>query len=163
MRLLGAALGLLAAVVIAILVVRRLAEACRGSRRISVWELAGNEALDCFRSDDLVGIGMEADAVRRKLHPECVVSYVLLAKADIDCRTVPWVAKDGSGGESRLDRMCEEIGTSVAMGATVDLHPDWKRRGHRSEGRSGWTPVAGAVDHAAGGAQAVPGDFGLRG
>jgi cyclic dehypoxanthinyl futalosine synthase len=35
------------------------------------------QALDCFASDDLIGIGMEADAVRRSLHPENVVSYVI--------------------------------------------------------------------------------------
>src|SRR5438067_9882951 len=35
------------------------------------------EALDLFRSDDLIGIGMEADAVRRKWHPEGVVSYII--------------------------------------------------------------------------------------
>src|SRR5688572_29113533 len=35
------------------------------------------QALDMFRCDDLVGIGMEADAVRRQLHPEGVVTYVI--------------------------------------------------------------------------------------
>ena len=35
------------------------------------------QALDCFASDDLIGIGMEADAVRRRLHPEGVVSYII--------------------------------------------------------------------------------------
>ena len=35
------------------------------------------EALDLFRSDDLIGIGMAADAVRRKLHPHGVVSYIV--------------------------------------------------------------------------------------
>jgi len=35
------------------------------------------QALDLFRSDDLIGIGMEADAVRRKLHPERVVTYII--------------------------------------------------------------------------------------
>jgi cyclic dehypoxanthinyl futalosine synthase len=35
------------------------------------------EALDLFRSDDLIGIGMAADAVRRKYHPEGVVSYII--------------------------------------------------------------------------------------
>ena len=35
------------------------------------------EALDLFRSDDLIGIGMEADAVRRKWHPEGIVSYII--------------------------------------------------------------------------------------
>lgn len=35
------------------------------------------EAIDLFRSDDLIGIGMAADAVRRKLHPEGVVTYII--------------------------------------------------------------------------------------
>src|SRR5260370_29818864 len=35
------------------------------------------QALDLFRSDDLIGIGMEADAVRRRLHPDGVVTYII--------------------------------------------------------------------------------------
>src|SRR3954447_24073854 len=35
------------------------------------------EALELFQSDDLIGIGMAADAVRRKWHPEGVVSYII--------------------------------------------------------------------------------------
>lgn len=35
------------------------------------------EALDLFQTDDLIGIGMAADAVRRKLHPEGVVTYII--------------------------------------------------------------------------------------
>ena len=35
------------------------------------------EALDLFRSDDLIGVGMAADALRRKLHPEGVVTYII--------------------------------------------------------------------------------------
>jgi len=35
------------------------------------------EALDLFRSGDLIAIGMEADAVRRKWHPEGIVSYII--------------------------------------------------------------------------------------
>ncbi|MGH9627893.1 MAG: cyclic dehypoxanthinyl futalosine synthase [Bryobacteraceae bacterium] len=35
------------------------------------------EATDLFASDDLIGIGMAADAVRRKLHPEGIVSYII--------------------------------------------------------------------------------------
>src|SRR5246500_2608771 len=35
------------------------------------------EALDLFRSDDLIGIGMEADSIRRKRHPEGIVSYII--------------------------------------------------------------------------------------
>ena len=36
-----------------------------------------DEALDLFASDDLIGIGMEADAIRRRRHPEGVVSYII--------------------------------------------------------------------------------------
>jgi cyclic dehypoxanthinyl futalosine synthase len=39
--------------------------------------LSRQEALDLFRSDDLIGVGMAADSVRRKLHPEGVVTYVI--------------------------------------------------------------------------------------
>ncbi|HYP13154.1 MAG TPA: cyclic dehypoxanthinyl futalosine synthase [Bryobacteraceae bacterium] len=39
--------------------------------------LSRQEALDMFRSDDLIGVGMAADAVRRKLHPGGVVSYII--------------------------------------------------------------------------------------
>ncbi|MGC9972807.1 MAG: cyclic dehypoxanthinyl futalosine synthase [Bryobacteraceae bacterium] len=35
------------------------------------------EALDLFRSPDLIGIGVAADALRRKLHPEGVVTYII--------------------------------------------------------------------------------------
>src|SRR5271165_2375201 len=39
--------------------------------------LSKAEALELFRSDDLVGIGMEADAVRRRLHPDGVVTSII--------------------------------------------------------------------------------------
>ncbi len=35
------------------------------------------QALDALGSPDLIGIGMAADALRRKLHPEGVVSYII--------------------------------------------------------------------------------------
>jgi cyclic dehypoxanthinyl futalosine synthase len=39
--------------------------------------ISRQQALDAFRSDDLIGLGMEADAVRRRLHPEGVVTYII--------------------------------------------------------------------------------------
>ena len=39
--------------------------------------LTQQQALDMFQSDDLIGIGMEADAARRRLHPEGVVTYII--------------------------------------------------------------------------------------
>jgi cyclic dehypoxanthinyl futalosine synthase len=35
------------------------------------------QALDYFHSPDLIGLGFEADAVRRRLHPESVVTYII--------------------------------------------------------------------------------------
>lgn len=35
------------------------------------------DALELFQSDDLIGLGMAADALRRKLHPEGIVSYII--------------------------------------------------------------------------------------
>jgi cyclic dehypoxanthinyl futalosine synthase len=68
--------------------------------------ISRNEALDCFRSDDLIGIGMEADAVRRRLHPEGVVSYV------IDGRATYTESATGAG----FDPLCEKISDIVARG-----------------------------------------------
>ena len=36
-----------------------------------------SQALEMFESNDLIGVGMEADAVRRRLHPHGVVSYII--------------------------------------------------------------------------------------
>jgi len=49
--------------------------------------ISREQALDCFRSDDLIGIGMEADAVRRQLHPEGVVSYGMSRVVLLGCRS----------------------------------------------------------------------------
>lgn len=39
--------------------------------------ISQRQALDCFASNDLIGIGMEADAVRRSLHPDGIVTYTV--------------------------------------------------------------------------------------
>jgi cyclic dehypoxanthinyl futalosine synthase len=75
--------------------------------------ISREEALDCFRSDDLVGIGMEADAVRRRLHPEGVVSYVVEAK--VDCGPV---LTSGEVDVAALDKMCGMVTEAIGEGAT---------------------------------------------
>jgi cyclic dehypoxanthinyl futalosine synthase len=67
--------------------------------------ISREQALDCFRSDDLVGIGMEADAVRRRLHPEGVVSYAI--DGLVDC-----------GAPRDLGKVCDAVGEAVEIGAT---------------------------------------------
>ena len=39
--------------------------------------LTKQQALDLYLSDDLIGIGMEANALRSKLHPDDVVTYII--------------------------------------------------------------------------------------
>ena len=39
--------------------------------------LTKQQALEMFQSDDLIGIGMEADSLRRQLHPEGTVTYII--------------------------------------------------------------------------------------
>jgi cyclic dehypoxanthinyl futalosine synthase len=70
--------------------------------------ISREQALDCFRSDDLIGIGMEADAVRRRLHPEGVVSYAVGGRVDAS----------GPADERALERIDEEIRGAVELGGT---------------------------------------------
>ncbi len=39
--------------------------------------LSAKEAVDLLAGDDLIGVGMAADQVRRRLHPEGVVTYII--------------------------------------------------------------------------------------
>ncbi len=72
------------------------------------------QALERLGSDDLLGLGMEADALRQELHPEGVVSY------SID-GTIHWAADAAGSGVSSargLERMYQGIGEALAMGCT---------------------------------------------
>jgi cyclic dehypoxanthinyl futalosine synthase len=71
--------------------------------------ISRNEALECFASDDLIGIGMEADAVRRRLHPEGVVTYTLDGKTR-------YAAADGDHSSQTFARICDNIAETMAMG-----------------------------------------------
>jgi cyclic dehypoxanthinyl futalosine synthase len=66
--------------------------------------ISREQALDCFNSDDLIGIGMEADAVRRGLHPEGVVSYTIDRR--IDCAA------------TSFEGICEQVRETVEAGGT---------------------------------------------
>ncbi len=39
--------------------------------------LTQQQARDLFASDDLIGVGMEADSMRRKFHPEGIATYII--------------------------------------------------------------------------------------
>ena len=65
--------------------------------------IGSDEALDYFKSDDLIGIGMAADAVRRRLHPEGAVSYVIEGRVRLD---------------DSFETLCEKIGETPDRGGT---------------------------------------------
>lgn len=67
--------------------------------------ISRQQALECFRSDDLIGIGMEADAVRRRLHSEGVVSYV------VNCAI-------GLHSDASSEELCSEIHETVDRGSS---------------------------------------------
>jgi cyclic dehypoxanthinyl futalosine synthase len=71
--------------------------------------ISRDEALECFASDDLIGIGMEADAVRRRLHPEGVVTYTLDGKTR-------YAGADGEPSSPTFARICDNIAETMAMG-----------------------------------------------
>jgi len=65
------------------------------------------EALDMFHSDDLIGIGMEADSIRRRLHPSGVVSYIVGGQID---HTLP---RETTG--EKIRQILELGGTGIAL------------------------------------------------
>lgn len=104
--------------------------------------LTKQQALDLFASDDLIGLGMEADAVRRKLHPEGVVTYIIDRNINYTnfCTEYctfcafyrPLKGKKASEGYILdFETIYEKIAETVEMGGTGVLmqggiHPDLK-------------------------------------
>src|SRR5580704_5035392 len=70
--------------------------------------LSKAQALEMFASDDLIGIGMEADAVRRQLHPEGVVTYTIDGSINY--------AKPANGAD--FSHIHNQISSIVALGGT---------------------------------------------
>ena len=75
------------------------------------------QALDCFASDDLIGVGMEADAVRRQLHPEGVVGYRMVCPIRCPASANVGAAADVFHAEA-LSEVFADIDAAMAMGAT---------------------------------------------
>src|SRR5258708_4895048 len=104
--------------------------------------LSKAQAFDLFRSDDLIGIGMEADAVRRKNHPEGVVTYIIDRNINYTnfcteyCTFCAFYAPVKGPGRSKgyvldFETIYEKVRETVEMGGTGvlmqgGLHPDLK-------------------------------------
>jgi len=116
--------------------------------------ISTQQAFDCFRSDDLIGIGMEADAVRRRMHPEGVVSYRCLHEVDVASALRPSSGASAATSTalrlncvtaeslSLVGELCTELRSSRPEGwievglqsRTVDSEtakwlPEWRNRG----------------------------------
>jgi cyclic dehypoxanthinyl futalosine synthase len=101
--------------------------------------LTESEAVSMLRSDDLVGIGMEADAVRRRLHPGSVVTYQIDRNINYTnicteyCSFCAFYRPVGSaeGYVQPLENIFEKIDETIALGGTGilmqgGLHPSLK-------------------------------------
>ena len=100
------------------------------------------QALEMFRSDDLIGIGMEADSVRRKLHPEGVVTYIIDRNINYTnfcteyCTFCAFYAPVKGPGRAKgyvldFEQIYDKVRETVEMGGTGvlmqgGLHPDLK-------------------------------------
>src|SRR5205814_6261013 len=104
--------------------------------------LTQEQALELFRSDDLIGIGMEADAARRKLHPEGVVTYIIDRNINYTnfcteyCTFCAFYAPVNGPGRSKgyvldFETIYEKLRETVELGGTGvlmqgGLHPELK-------------------------------------
>ncbi len=100
------------------------------------------QALDYFQSPDLIGLGFEADAVRRRLHPEGVVSYIIDRNINYTNFCTEYCTfcafyRPLKGPQAKegyildFEKIYEKIAETVEMGGTGVLmqggiHPDLK-------------------------------------
>ncbi|MBV9624158.1 MAG: dehypoxanthine futalosine cyclase [Acidobacteria bacterium] len=104
--------------------------------------LTREQALDLYRSADLIGIGMEADAVRRRFHPEGVVTYIIDRNINYTNFCTEYCTfcafyrplkgpRAKEGYILRFETIFEKIRETVELGGTGvlmqgGLHPDLK-------------------------------------
>jgi len=101
--------------------------------------LTNAQALDMLNADDLIGLGMEADALRQRLHPGNVVSYIVDRNINYTnvcteyCSFCAFYRPVGSpeGYIEPLESICQKIDETLALGGTGillqgGLHPDLK-------------------------------------
>ena len=104
--------------------------------------LTRQQALDHFHSPDLIGLGFEADEVRRRLHPEGVVSYIIDRNINYTNFCTEYCTfcafyrplkgpQAAEGYILEFEKIYEKIAETVEMGGTGVLmqggiHPDLK-------------------------------------
>jgi len=97
------------------------------------------QALDLLRSDDLIGIGREADAVRKRLHPGNVITYQIDRNINYTNFCTEYCSfcafyrpvRSSQGYVQPLESIYQKIDETLALGGTGilmqgGLHPDLK-------------------------------------
>jgi cyclic dehypoxanthinyl futalosine synthase len=108
--------------------------------------LTKQQALDLYRSDDLIGIGMEANALRCKFHPDGVVTYIIDRNINYTNYCTEYCTfcafyrplkgpKAKEGYILDLETIYDKIRETVELGGTGvlmqgGLHPDLKIEWH---------------------------------
>jgi len=104
--------------------------------------ISREQAQDYFDSPDLIGVGMEADQLRRRLHPEEVVTYIIDRNINYTNFCTEYCTfcafyrplkgpKANEGYILEFEKIYEKIAETVEMGGTGVLmqggiHPDLK-------------------------------------
>jgi len=101
--------------------------------------LTNAQALDMLNADDLIGLGMEADALRQRLHPGNAVTYIVDRNINYTnvcteyCSFCAFYRPVGSpeGYVEPLESICQKIDETLTLGGTGillqgGLHPDLK-------------------------------------
>ena len=111
--------------------------------------ISREQALECFGSDDLIGLGMEADAVRRRLHPEGVATYVVDSEAEFgpaltrSAGAAEWVAAHRAAharGERTIARI--RFGAGETLEQRVNLLEAVRGLQEETGGFAAFVPVA---------------------
>ncbi len=111
--------------------------------------ISRDQALECLKSDDLIGLGMEADAVRRRLHPEGVATYVAGCAAEsVPALTAPtakaeWIAVHHAA-HVRGERTTAQVifGAGETLEQRVDMLEVARNLQEETGGFAAFVPIA---------------------
>jgi cyclic dehypoxanthinyl futalosine synthase len=93
---------------------------------MTIMSLTSSQALDMLRSDDLLGVAIEADAIRKRLHPGAVITYQIDRNINYTnfcteyCSFCAFYRPMGSseGYVQPLESICQKIDETLALGGT---------------------------------------------
>ncbi|HYY56496.1 MAG TPA: cyclic dehypoxanthinyl futalosine synthase [Pyrinomonadaceae bacterium] len=107
-------------------------------RTLSGERLSAEDCTRLLESDDFVRIGLAADEIRRRLHPEGIVTYIIDRNinytnvCNVVCTFCAFYRRPGAPDTyvQTIDEICERIDETIALGGTGvlmqgGLHPDF--------------------------------------